>query len=373
MLILSASVHPPETNVDEPETSSVTPPEDTSVGTITFRHAGWKAWRHRVRDALVATSASQTRIAAFDQCGDHAWLAQNKEAPGNFKITCDHCHDRFCVPCTNERSRRTARVIATYIAGKTLRFLTLTLRTGEEPLADSLTRLTAAFRKLRNRPFWKQHVTGGTSLVEIKWNAQSNRWHPHLHIICQGRFMEQKTIAAEWFTVTGDSWIVDIRLVKDTARAAEYVAKYATKGYSSSIFHDNAKLEEAITALAGRRLMMCFGTWRGFSITDPENDETWEQVTSLAQIKSLAECGQRWAVALLQHLANPRDWASPGPMPPGVAQQLGLPPPIIPHAFIEALPHVGLFNRWATGENTYVGRTWRDEASTYTVENPETT
>lgn len=332
LFLLSAYVHPPETNDSSPETARIAAPDLDSLGTVAFRHAGWASWRRRVRTALVATAQPAARVDSFDACGSHAWLAVNPQDRTKYKLTCDRCHDRFCTPCANERSRTTARVISEFIADKEVRFLTLTLRTEDEPLAASVARLIACFRKLRGRPYWKRHTFGGASFLEVKWNAESDRWHPHLHILQTGRFMERKALSTEWYACTGDSYVIDIRAVKDNAKAATYVAKYATKGYSASIFHDHARLEEAILALKGVRLMMCFGTWRGFVITDPTNPEHWEPVTSLSNIRSLAEHGSQWAIRLLQHLANPDSYHTPGPIPDRECEALGLPapPPIVP-------------------------------------------
>jgi hypothetical protein len=332
----SASVHPPEINVEQPKDAQIAAPDEKELGTVAFRHAGWATWRNRVKAALANTAQPEARQNAFENCGSHAWLAANTADPTKFKITCDRCHDRFCLPCANERARRAARVIHEFTAKKELRFLTLTLRTEDEPLAESLHRLIACFRKLRNRPFWRRHAFGGAGFIEVKWNAESNRWHPHIHVLQEGRFMERSALAAEWYHCTGDSYVIDIRAIKDPARAAAYVAKYATKGYSSSIFHDKAKLEEAITALHGRRLMLVFGKWRGFAINDDENPEHWDPVTSLSNIRDLATRGSRWAQTLLQHLADPDSYATPGPMPTAEALQLGLPPPPPPLVYDNA-------------------------------------
>jgi len=368
--LTSASVHPPETNVEPNSGALIAAPTAETLATVAFRHAGWKAWRERVKTALALTGQSTSRQTAFEQCGANAWLSECKEVPGTYRIACDRCHDRFCLPCANERSRRTARVISDFIKPKTLRFLTLTLRNTGQSLADSLARLVASFRKLRNRPYWKQHVTGGASFIECKWIAQSQNWHPHLHILTEGRFMEREKLKTEWYAVTGDSYVIDIRLIKDTARAAEYVAKYATKGYSSSVFHDQARLEEAVTALAGKRLMMCFGRWRGFVITDAENPEHWEPVCPLSNIRELARAGSTWALALFRHLANPHDFGPPGRMPAAECMALDKPPPPNSPCFLAGSEDAKLAYRFGIGYVEFVGRTSHDEASCYNLATP---
>lgn len=56
----------------------------------------------------------------------------------------------------------------------------------------------------------------------------------HQHILIDCDYIPQHTLSEEWHTVTGDSFIVDIRLVDTTkeglAAAARYIAKYLGKG-----------------------------------------------------------------------------------------------------------------------------------------------
>jgi len=309
------SVHPPETNVEAADDAHGTSSETYRGGRSLFLHSGWHHDRERVHIAFLATGQANSRIQAFDTCGSHAWLAQNKDRPNEFCVTTDRCHDRFCTPCANAQAARVARGLAQFAKLRTLRFITLTLRTNGEPLRDSLDRLVAAFRKLRQREFWKRHVVGGAAFLEVKWNETATRWHPHLHILAEGRYLDQSILRTEWNACTGDSWIVDVRAVKDKARTLDYVAKYATKGYDHSVFDTPATLNEAIVALHGRRLMMCFKSWRGFKLADDDNDEHWEPLAPMTDIFRHADANEPWAVAILEHLRNPNEVPSPGPPP----------------------------------------------------------
>jgi hypothetical protein len=65
--------------------------------------------------------------------------------------------------------------------------------------------------------------------------------------------MSQGELSAEWHHVTRDSYIVDVRLVRDRGAVANYVVKYAAKPLSSSFLNRPNQLPEAIGAMAGRR------------------------------------------------------------------------------------------------------------------------
>ena len=315
MDILPSSVHPPETIrqpiADADRTGDLT----TDERSVCFRHSGWEPVRNRVHIAMLATGQSDNRVRAFSECGSHAWVAWSKSDPSKFCVTSDKCHDRFCVPCSNEQAARVARGLAAFAAKRTIRFATLTLKTNGEPLRDSLDRLAAAFRRLRSREYWKQHVTGGAAFLEVTWNEEKQRWHPHLHILLEGRYMEHTLLRDEWHAATGDSWIVHIQALKKHEHGIAYVSKYASKGFDSSILKSPAVLGEAMLALAGRRLMTCFKSWRGFKLVDKENPQDWEPLAPLAQIRTHAQDGDPWAIRLLEHLRNPNEVDSPGPPP----------------------------------------------------------
>src|SRR5690606_7248566 len=99
----------------------------------------------------------------------------------------------------------------------------------DNPLAGELERLKACFRELRRGKPWKQHVQGGVAVVECTFNAKTQKWHPHLHIVFDGKYWAQPAIATEWERVTGDSKIVDVRFVRSKDQAAGYIAKYVSK------------------------------------------------------------------------------------------------------------------------------------------------
>ncbi len=296
-----ASVHPPETNVQSPLT-----PEQTGVAdhadcsldplrtwnpSINFRHTGWAHDRRRVYDSLRRTGQSGNRIHDFTGCGQHSYVFQSVEDPEVYTLGGSACHDRFCLPCGRERSRVIAANIKLKTEGKPARFLTLTLKSTTEPLADLLAKLTADFSALRRSKLWRKRVTGGVGFLEVKWIARSERWHPHLHCLVQGRFIPQDELSKTWLKITETSKIVDIRIANDDRCLTNYICKYASKPLDHTVVVNPVRLDEAVVALKGKRLCMTFGTWRGYKLTDPPESGTWVQLGTLAEIITLAEDG----------------------------------------------------------------------------------
>jgi len=315
VFLLHASVHPPETKPQDDETSPQTGPETANDRIRDFRHSGWAHFRDRVNTALHATGQSTSRIHRFQTCGENAWVVQSSAAPIRFAIHTDKCHDRFCSPCATEHARTVARGLAAHCKNRKLRFVTLTLKTDGEPLRSTLDRLLASFRRLRSRLFWSRHVSGGAAFLEVKWNPDLRRWHPHLHVLVEGSYMAQKNLREEWRSSTGDSYIVDIRDVPNKEIALGYVAKYASKGYDASILKDPLVLAEAMLALHGRRLMMAFKGWRRLVLSEKDQEEGWNLLCPLSVINRHAESGDEWCLSLIAHLRNPHLVDSPGKPP----------------------------------------------------------
>ena len=141
-------------------------------------------------------------------------------------------------------------------------FLTLTLRSTDQPLRDQLDRLTDCARRLRRRRAWRAHVSGGIQVVEVTWSKHGQRWHPHVHALIDTVYWPQQEIAAEWEAVTGDSRIVDIRRLSSRAEAANYIAKYASKGIDLAKL-PSKQIAEAAHAMHGKRMAQTFGHLHG--------------------------------------------------------------------------------------------------------------
>lgn len=278
-------------------------------------------------ESLHRTEQPQSRIEQFATCGQQSYVLRSLDDPTRYRIAGSSCHDRFCLPCANERSRTIALNVCDQIAGKQVRFLTLTLKASLMPLSDQLDRLYHAFQTLRRRKFWKQHVDGGVAFLECKWQQTQGHWHPHFHILIQGRYLPFRKLRAIWLEITGDSFIIDIRPVRDARMATNYVTKYASKPFSNTFVNRPERLDEAIVALKDRRLVLTFGSWRGVLLAAHPSDEAWEHVDSLEVIITAAAHGDDACRLILAALtdrdlsdlyarAPPPEIVAPAPAPP---------------------------------------------------------
>lgn len=177
--------------------------------------------------------------------------------------------------------------------------MTLTLRHDGLGLTTNLQRLYESFKKLRKHPVWKTTQTGGVAFLEIKRSRDKQSWHPHFHVLTQGKFLRQDHLAAAWKSITVDSHIVDIRLVTDQKHAINYVTKYASKPFDQSLFDDQTVLVEAMTALKGRKTVVAFGNWKGVTLAKKTSLEVWENLGTLENMLERAMTGESDAVKIL--------------------------------------------------------------------------
>ena len=115
--------------------------------------------------------------------------------------------------------------------------------------------------------------------MQTKRGKNSGFWHPHLHILLDGNYLESGKISELWDLVTYGSPIIDIRVVHDLEESAEYVARYSSRpAYLQDMPIDDRI--EVITALHGKRLAGTFGNAKCVTLTPPkiESDSEWEQI-----------------------------------------------------------------------------------------------
>lgn len=324
-LLLTLLDHP-ETNVSCPNTEAsagvlcapATPPYHPRVlesceldpladhtGMSHFRHSGWANDRRRVYDALRLTHVGSSRLQAFRECGQHPFVYECEERPGEYTLGGSTCRDRFCLPCSRDRSRLIAQNVLEQIGTRQGRFVTLTLKSTAEPLDVLLARLTSSFTKLRRTKLWRNKVVGGVAFIEVTWTCRTQSWHPHFHCLVEGRYLPRRELSQAWHLITGDSYITDIRFARDNAHVTHYITKYATKPLDHSVLVEPTHLQEAILALKGKRLCLTFGTWRGVCLTRSREDETWIQIGSLAELLHKATQNDPAAQVILRKLEIP--------------------------------------------------------------------
>ena len=258
--------------------------------------------RNRLIAALRILDTDHTRklAAKLDDCCRCPQIAATL-ATGALHVIKYRCRSRLCPSCGKLRARAVQNAITPYVLQMdSPRFITLTLKSSTAPLKAQISRLLTSFKRLRASRFWRKAQSGGLYTLEITYNRRLGLWHPHLHIIADGRFMPQPLLAHAWEIITGDSKIVDIRMVHSRRALIGYVCTYVSKTQDSRKIPDFA-LEEWAGALKSVRTHGRFGTLHRMKVAplDGYKMPDAEPIVSLNKLIDAAEHGDAIAAALL--------------------------------------------------------------------------
>ena len=245
------------------------------------------ALKHRIPEyirahemyAKIDGSMTQKYTSRLEACRKYAFFYQNVET-GHLRIQSSRCKLRWCPICRDvSRMIVTKAVDGWLIKQKYPKMLTFTLKHSDEPLFIQVQRLYDCFKKIRQRVYFKRNVTGGVWFFQLKLNLESQQWHPHIHCLVAGKFIGPGKIQKLWHDITGDSFIVDVRPVKDLENVSSEVARYATSPADIT----RMTLEQSVDvydATQGRRICGTWGNAKGMVLrpTPQEDTEEWAKV-----------------------------------------------------------------------------------------------
>ena len=228
----------------------------------------------------------------MNECGNYL-LFKNFYTLGEIKLTkiqtCgQHLLCPFCAAIRASRAitRYVQRIDQVLQENRKLKpvLITLTVKNGTD-LRERADHLLKSFRTLleRRRDYLKKgwgynefcKVQGAMYSYENTYNEKTGEWHPHIHIFALvDSWIDQQEFAEYWHSITGDSYIVDVRRAKKEkgtgyAGAAAEVCKYALKFGDLSVEHT----WEAFKILKGRRLTGSFGLLWGVKIPEKATDD----------------------------------------------------------------------------------------------------
>lgn len=233
----------------------------------------------------------KNRQLSYHGCRNVAWFVRHVRSQ-EVRVASRRCNLRWCPLCIKTKRFIMKSSIIPWIEKRQKpKFITLTLRHSDDPLSDQLERIYECFKKLRSSELWKNHIQGGMWFFQVTKTKETNQWHPHLHIICAGKYLEQSALREKWYKITHDSNIVDIRAIKSAVKTADYVARYATApaDLSKMVIEDAI---EVFDALAGRKMCGTFGTGKEIQLVPkqcPDADD-WEDIGSFWQITNKRWC-----------------------------------------------------------------------------------
>ena len=234
----------------------------------------------------------------------HTWHCANILLQDGKTVTAKYCNNRWCPVCNRIR---TAKMINGYLPEfKKMtdpRFVTLTIPNMPASELDSaLDTMTREFQKIKkvfiNR---RNFAINGIRKIEVTYNEKTNEYHPHFHIILEGKEVGEALIE-EWLKRFPSADLRGQKNDKADTDSLTELCKYSTKLFEKQtvkkgekiIVQVNVKALDVIyQALRKRRIMQSMGWVKRVSEDVDEIDSqiyedipesvdvwTWEQEVS---------------------------------------------------------------------------------------------
>jgi hypothetical protein len=294
-------------------------------GDMTFTESVYREW-----DEITL----RRRHSQLLLCRTSAWFMVHRETKA-VRVSSTACGLRWCPLCIRTRRHIITESTMQWLQKtKKAKFLTFTLKHHTSPLGDQIDALYKYFRAIRKHPLFKSKIQGGIWFFQVKKSKDERYWHPHIHCLCEGKYIDQRDLSKLWEKITHGSRIVDIRAVKDNKKSAEYVARYAAA--PCRLFgHTLPDAVEIVSSLHGRRICGTFGTAKGIALRPHSQEDIgeWVCIDSYHNISLSCTIDEN---ARLLWIA----WTNDEPY----AGQLPDPPPKIDEAFQKEIDRPRTFN-----------------------------
>lgn len=236
-------------------------------------------------------------IDRLDSCRSRSWFARHKDT-GKVRVFTTTCKLRWCPMCVAARRAWLQGSIGEWLKGiEQPKFLTLTIKHNGLPLSLQIKNLYTYFKNLRRSAFWRRKVAGGVWFFQLKKSDTDELWHPHLHCVLDSDWMLHETLSGLWNEITHGSPIVDIKIVRNPEKSADYVARYATA--PANLIHlDTDDAVDCFRSLHGRRICGKFGTAEVIHLRPPKCDDKdeWQHVGGWSVV---TQCADSHPAALL--------------------------------------------------------------------------
>lgn len=274
-----------------------------------------RAWRFRHCPAerqfwlrvLPQVSSKPNEVERFKSCGSDAWV-EHSPSTGKVRIHSQRCMLRICPACQRAYAKRLAdrtEQLFRHAKRQMPLFITLTLRTSDRPLADSVAFLRSCFRRLRATKTWKEKISYGVAAIEVTRGRNRDHWHVHLHAIAWGAFYSKDVLEKQWRRITYGSFKVDVQRARKSASLRHYISDYIAKPPAEAAFHDDALAGEWYRAVTRQHWVIRFGHKKQMpKAEDPPRVRDWVRICRLTEL--LPYIGDRGWQAAVEDLQNRR-------------------------------------------------------------------
>jgi len=161
----------------------------------------------------------------------NTWHCSNEILQDGKTLTSKYCNNRWCPVCNRIRTGKLIKGYMSELAKmQDPQFVTLTIpNVPGEDLKDTIEDMISTFIKIKNLFYGRRaYKLNGIRKVEVTHNDETGEYHPHFHLVLDGREVGEALIA-EWLKRYSDA----NRRAQDIRRADENsmieLFKYTTK------------------------------------------------------------------------------------------------------------------------------------------------
>jgi hypothetical protein len=161
-------------------------------------------------------------------------------------------------------------------------FLTLTIK-NTPTLEAGLAKMKKSFAQFKRKKAFKEHIKGYFGGFENPYKTREKGFNVHLHLlVLRGKFWNQSDISDAWREATGDSFVVDIREVKDVYKGVRELCKYVVKPVDLLTMPDE-QFREVVEMKKGTRMFISGGCFYNVKLDDDDavDDNVFTQFADL--------------------------------------------------------------------------------------------
>lgn len=239
-------------------------------------------------ESVRATKAAQKLLTCGNFLLFKNFYTIEKVKLAKLQVCSQHLLCPFCAGIRASKSiqKYSERIDEVLSKNRTLKpvLITFTVVNGPD-LKERSAHLMKSFRTLleRRRDYLKKgrgfnefcKINGAMYSYENTFNSKTQEWNVHLHMFALlDAWIDQPELSEYWRSITGDSYIVDVRRIKKEkghgySKGIQEVCKYTLKFTDLTV----ENTWEAFKVLQGKRLSGAFGSLYGVKIPDNPADD----------------------------------------------------------------------------------------------------
>jgi hypothetical protein len=206
----------------------------------------------------LATEATRRKLTRHDL---HEWYeSEGGEGWKEHRFVC-HCGlTRACAMCRRRWVNVARERILKWFDSRKEKAKFVTLTSVHVARIGEITKLMDLAVQLLSWHWPKNFVAVG-EFTEPTEDGSQGLWYCHVHAIVVGDYVPQKVLSNEWAGLTGNSYVVDIRKIRDVEKRypIAYITKYLTKPLENMARQEPKRVVEVTRGLYHKRLLRAHG------------------------------------------------------------------------------------------------------------------